>query len=115
MYRPSRPFTSVFMVLQPTNTAVNNRIKKTYPNTSDDVINASYVTYGGTEEVVNGVLSVIDTGIVETWYRPDIKADTRLKNTANGKVYEVLGEPENIEMRNQFLKFKVRSVRGSSE
>ena len=31
-----------------------------------------------------------------------------------GKVYEILGEVENIDMRNQFAKFKVRAVKGGA-
>ena len=114
MYRPKLPFTTAFMILNPTVETVNNRVKKTYPVESDDLINASYVTFGGTEQVVNGVISITDTGNIETWYRPDISADTRLKRMADGRLFEVMGEPENIEMRNQFLKFKVKSMRGSN-
>ena len=55
---------------------------------------------------------MINTATVETWYRPDIKADCRLRLT-DGAVYEILGAPENIEMRNQFCKFKVRAIEGN--
>jgi hypothetical protein len=33
---------------------------------------------------------------------------------SDGAVFDILGEPENIEMRNQFLKFKVRRVKGGA-
>ena len=68
----------------------------------------------GTEAIINDVWSVQDTGEIETWYSPDITADVRLKRMADGKMYEVVGDPENIEMRTQFMKFKVKSMRGSS-
>jgi len=64
-------------------------------------------TYGGTEKIINGVLVIEDTATIETWYRPDIKANCQIaldKDT----VYDILGEPENINKRNQILKFKVK-------
>lgn len=63
---------------------------------------------------VNGLYSVEDTAIIETWYRPDIKADCRIVLLESGDVYEVLGKPEDIELRHQFLKFKVHAVEGDA-
>lgn len=77
-----------------------------------DLFFCSFKSFGGTESVVNDVLTIIDTANVETWFRPDIKASSRIK--INGNMYEVMGEPENISMRNQFLKFKVRGVKGGT-
>ena len=114
MYRPTRAFTTLFMILNPTGTEkVNGRVVKKYPS-EGDVIYASFTTFGGTETMVNDLVSIRDTGNVETWYRPDIKADTKLKRLPDGKIYEILGDPENIEMRNQYLKFKVEYSRGSN-
>lgn len=113
MYRPANPFTTPFEVLNPTTKKVNGRVVKEYPDVGFR-INASFKTYGGTESIVNNLISVSDTGVIETWYRDDIKSDSKLKNLLNNKVYDVLGDPENIEMRNQFLKFKVEYKRGSN-
>ena len=99
-----------------TSNAVN---KKTYENING-VIMANFKTFGGTEKEVNGLLAVEDTAQIVCWYRPDIKSNCRVvlldgnENTKEAKCYEILGEPENIEMRNQFLKFKVRRVRGGA-
>ena len=81
-----------------------------YAKTAD--IFCKFKTYGGTESTANGVLTVIDTANVETWFRADITASSRIK--LGSKVYEVMGEPENIEQRNQIIKLKVRSVRGGT-
>lgn len=114
MYRPQRAFITPFMILNPISTEkVNGRVVKKYPE-EGYVIFTSYVTFGGTETLNNNIRSFTDTGNIETWYRPDIKSDTRLKRLSDGKVYEILGEPENIEMRNQILKFKIESLRGSN-
>ncbi len=93
--------------------------KKTYEN-KDGVIMANFKTFGGTEKEVNGLLVIEDTAQIVCWYNPDIKSNCRVvildgnEDTANARCYEILGEPENIEMRNQFLKFKVRRVRGGA-
>lgn len=111
-YRPSEPFSTPVELLNVIETkTVKGVDKKIYPD-SGELIYCSFKTYGGTETTVNGVLTVIDTANVETWYRPDITAASRIK--LGSKLYEVINTPENIEQRNQFLKFKVRSVRGGT-
>jgi head-tail adaptor len=78
------------------------------------VIRANFKSYGGTERIVNDVLTVEDTAQIVCWFHPDIKGDCRLVRLTDNAVFEILGEPENIEMRNQFLKFKVRRVKGGA-
>lgn len=79
-----------------------------------DVIMCNFKTFGGTESVSNDILSVIDTAQITCWYRPDIKGDCRLKRLSDGAVFEILGEPENLEQRNQILYFKIRRVKGGA-
>lgn len=110
MYKPNEPFTVYAEVLNPTYTKVKGVQTKKYNSVGS--INCSFKTYGGTEQVINDVLTVVDTANVETWYREDITSASRIK--IGSKEYEVIGEPENISMRNQFLKFKVRAVRGGA-
>ena len=52
--------------------------------------------------------------MIETWYRPDVTAKCRIKVMQTGDVYEIIGKPENINMRNQYLKFKVQAVEGGA-
>ncbi|MCI8486675.1 MAG: head-tail adaptor protein [Clostridia bacterium] len=73
----------------------------------------SFKTYGGTEKNVNGVYSIEDTANIETWYRQDIKANCRIA-LETGETYDILGEPEDINKRHQFLKFKVHRVKGGA-
>ena len=77
------------------------------------LIFGSFRTFGGTERNVNGLYSVENTATVETWYRPDIKSNCRIK-LENGKIYDILGEPENINMRNQYLRLKLIEVKGGA-
>lgn len=111
MFTPSMPYSTAMELLIPTYTTVKGVPTKTYP-AKGLRLNGSFKTYGGTETTENGLYSVIDTASVETWYRPDIKSDCRIKVLQTGDVYEIIGKPENIEMRNQFIKFKVRAVEG---
>lgn len=80
----------------------------------DGVVMANFKTYGGTEKTDNGILSIEETAQIVCRYRPDIKSDTRVVLLHTGAIYEILGEPENIEMRNMFLKFKIRRIKGGA-
>ncbi len=110
-YRPSEPFTTALELFNPTYETVKGVAVKKYPE-SGERIWCSFKTFGGTETTVNDQLTVVDTANVETWYRPDITSASQLRLGA--KVYEVMGEPEDIEQRHQFLKFKVRGVKGGA-
>lgn len=114
MYKPSsaNQMTTAMRLQVPTSTTAYGVAKKAY--TDGDVIMCNFKTYGGTESVSNDILSVIDTAQITCWYRPDIKSDCRLKRLSDGAVFEILGEPENLEQRNQILYFKVRRVKGGA-
>lgn len=100
--------------------------KKEYPtieealaikDKNDNSINlffGSFKSYGGTEKIVNGIYSIEDTANIETWYRPDISSNCRIARANDGAIFDVINEPENINMRNQFLKFKVKRVKGGA-
>lgn len=114
-YRPIQPFSVPLVLLVPTNNKVSGVAKKTFPAVADGILfYGSFKTYGGTERDVNGLLSVEDTANIETWYRPEIKSGCRVALAGTNTVYEILGEPENIDLRNQFLKFKVTRVKGGA-
>lgn len=79
-----------------------------------DIIKCSFKSYGGTEKEVNGRYVILDTANVVTWYRPDIQSDCLLKRMSDGALFEIRNEPENIEMKNQFLKFQVQRIKGKA-
>lgn len=121
MYRPNEAsqMTTPLRLQVPKYATYNGVSKKTY-ETVDGVIMANFKTFGGTEKEVNGVLVIEDTAQIVCWFRPDIKSNCRVvildgnEDTKNARCYEILGEPENIELRNQFLKFKGRRVKGGA-
>ena len=111
-YRPSVPFSTPLILLIPETTTIKGVLKKHYPE-KGEMIYCSFRMFGGTETESNSVQIVENTAVIETWYRPDIKADCMLKTT-DGMSYEILGTPEDIEQRHQFLKFKIRAVKGGA-
>lgn len=112
-YKPSYPFSTAIELYTPTyREAKGTRVKEW--TTKPVRLNCSFKTYGGTETVVNEIYALEDTAYVETWYRPDIKADCRIKVLSTGQYFEIMNTPENIDMRCQFMKFKVRAVQGGA-
>ena len=114
-YRPSLDNTIPLILLIPTYRTVSGVPTKTFSQVSDGIlIYGNFKSYGGTERDVDGLYSIEDTAVVETWYRPDIKSDCRICVAQTGAVYEIWHEPENINMSNQFLRFKVKRVKGGA-
>lgn len=110
-YRPREPFATHMELWNPKQEKMVKGVPvKDYRLSG--VINCSFKTYGGTETEKNGLRSVIDTATVETWYRPDITAESRVM--LGNRVYEVEGEPEDIGQRHQYMKFRVRRVKGGA-
>ena len=115
MHRPekARQMTTPFMLQKPSKAYINGVQQKTFADFGKPAL-CNFSTYGGTETTTNGVLSVEDTATVTTWFDPDIKSDCRIKRLTDNAVFKIIGEPENIEMRNMFLVFKVRRVKGGA-
>lgn len=100
------------LILQtPTQSKYNGVRTNTFTD-ADGVIFANFKTYGGTERQVDGILEVEETAQIVCWYRPDITSACRIKRAADGAVFEILGDPEDIEQRHMILKFKVRRIKG---
>lgn len=110
-YKPNTPFNVAVKLLIPTTQIIKGVRKKVYPD-DGDVIYCSVRTFGGTERVVNDVLVLENTATLETYYRPDIKPDCRL--LINDVPFEIMGEPENINMRNQYMIIKAKAVKGGA-
>jgi len=114
------------LVLVPTYKKYQGVTNVTYPSIEDAIkeedafgkpkyiFYGSFKTYGGTETYSDDLWVIKDTATVETWYRPDIKSDCRIVVLSNNAVYDVINQPENIGMRNQFLKFKVMRLKGGA-
>ena len=83
-----------------------------YPPDGDTIM-VNWKSYGGTETTVNGVFSILDTAQITARYRPDITAKCRLLR-ADGAVYEIKNEPEDVDLGKRYLIFKVERVKGGA-
>lgn len=114
-YRPSLPFSTPLLLLVPTyETKQGVKVKSYTDSTGGILIYGTFKTYGGTETTSNGVLMVEDTATIETWYRPDINSNCRIALAGSEAVYEIIGQPEDINQRHQWLQFKVRRIKGGA-
>lgn len=115
MHRPSKAaqMTTPCMLQTPETSNIMGVLSKTFTD-SGKAFTANFSTYGSTEIVSNDVLTVEENTTVTTWYSPDLVAGCRIKRLTDGAVFEIVGEPENIEMRNMFSVCKVRRVRGGA-
>lgn len=116
-YKPPLPFNIPIKLLQPIKVGNPYGVNtNTYPNpndVSDDFIFfGSFRTFGGTESKSNDVLTIINTAVIDTWYRPDIKSNCQICLLETGEIYDIISTPENIGMMNTYLQFKVQSHGG---
>lgn len=112
-FKPNTPYTTAIKLIIPTETVVRGVTQKTYPELDDlPVYFCSFKTYGGSENWNNDVYTVLDTAKVETWYNPAFTTDCMIYVCATGEYYEIITPPENIEMRNQYMQFKVEKIGG---
>lgn len=114
-FKPNTPFDVAMKLLTPTSKMEKGVKSVTYSDPKDSpMIYGSFRTYGGTENFSNDVYTIFDTAVVETWYRPDIKADCKIYVCETEETYRIISPPENIEMRHQFMQFKVERVGGKT-
>lgn len=115
MYRPQKAaqMTTPCMLQTPESINITGVVTKTFTD-SGKAFTANFSTYGSTERTSNDVLTVEENTTVTTWYSPDLAAGCRIKRLTDGAVFEIVGEPENVELRNMFSVCKVRRVRGGA-
>lgn len=67
----------------------------------------------GTSEInANGLIVVSNKTTFTTWYSPDIKANDIL--TINGVDYQIIGDPENVEMRGRYTVLNLEKISGGA-
>ena len=113
MYKPKTSFNVPAKIIYSTYKKVNGISKKEFIE-SEDVIFVSAKSYGGTEQVINDQFVIVDTMEIETWYRPDITSECNIILLDDNSEWEIINNPENIERRNMFLKFKVKRIVGGA-
>ena len=110
-FRASFPFNVPMRLMVPTETSVKGVTKQVFPNVEDcPLFFGAFRTCCGTESTVNNVYTVEATGVIDTWYNPEIKSNCRIYLCDTGEQYEITATPENIQRRNQYLQIRVRKV-----
>lgn len=94
-------------LLSPATKKYNGVTTQIYPESGERIF-VNFKSKGGTETVINGIYTVVNTGEVKTWWRPDICADSRIK--IGSSIYAVKGDPENVELQNKYVIMKVEKV-----
>ena len=118
-FQPAAVFSQPLVLLIPTFERIHGTPVKKYPAIADAVDDGrlffgSFKTYGGTDRTVNGIFSVEDTAIIETWYRPDITSECAIGIPETGEIFEITGVPEDIERRHQYLRIRVTAYKGDA-
>lgn len=115
-YKANAPFDVAMKLLTPTNTIVKGVTKKVFPDPEsvDEIFFGSFRTFGGTENFSNEVYTIYNTATIDTWYNPLIKAECKIYICETGEEYQIISEPENIDMRHQFMQFKVEKIGGKA-
>lgn len=114
-YKPAKEFSTPMLLYLVTGTENVLGVEKKIYSTEGILFYGSFATYGGTESVNNGLVTVADTAKVETWYRPEFAASARVAlANAPSKLYEIVGEPENVEQRNLYTVIKLSRVKGGA-
>lgn len=113
-FKPST-FTATLVLLVPTHSESMGVPTKAFPSPENGFkFYGSFKTYGGTERDINGLYTIEDTAQVECWFNPQITSECRVYLPETQATYEIINEPEDIDLRHQFIKFKVRRLKGGA-
>ena len=114
-FKPTQPFNVAMKILTPTSDVVKGVTKKTYSDPDEsELFFGSFKTFGGTENFSNEIYTIFNTATINTWYNPHITTDCIIYICETGEEYDVISEPENINMRHQYMQFKVQKVGGKA-
>lgn len=113
MFKPNtaKQMTTPVLLYKKSGTDIAGAKKITYEIAEEPLLFCNIKTFGGTESTNAGMLTILTTASVTTWFRPDVQYHDKIK-MQNGTCWRIISEPENIEMRNQIMIFKVEKVVG---
>lgn len=107
MFKPNLPYDITARWLIPSVEKVNGVNKYSYFD--GDLFGCHMKSYGGREETVNNVYHIVEQWNVETYYNGSIGPNHRIR-LQDGSEWKILAKPENVEMRNRFMLFKIERV-----
>jgi len=110
-YQPQTPFNVPFIILSLTKEFINGVNKQTYVE-GTEIYFCSAKAYVGVNKQINNITAEEDTLTVDTWFNPVLKKNDRIKLLDDDTIWELTTAPENINRRNQYMRFKVVRYRG---
>ena len=81
---------------------------------NDETIFIAFSDFQGTEQNIDGAFFIQETATICAPYIPGLSSGDRIKLLDNEKEYEIINAPENWNMQNVFLVFKVQRVEGGA-
>lgn len=113
MYTPKDPFIVPFNLLVPTKGKTLGQVTKVFVASESSPMFCSFKTFGGTEVIIDNILSVQNTGVIESWWTPDFSNDCQIQFLDDMSTWEILNV-ENIDRRNMYARLKVRYIGGGA-
>lgn len=112
MFKPAniREFVTLAIHKKPVQVLVNGRTTKEYQEVGS--ARGKFKQKGSSEIDANGLFVVNTNTTYTTWYKASYEAKDVL--TINGIDYEVVGEPENVEMRNRYSILSLAKISGGA-
>jgi hypothetical protein len=112
MYKPAniREFVTPAVHKKATSKTVENRTVKTY--TEVGTVRGKFKQKGTAETTANGLTIINEKTTFITWFKADFAAADIL--TINGVDFEIIGTPENVEMRNRYAVLTLERISGGA-
>lgn len=112
MYKPAniREFVTQAVHKKPTTQIINGHDQKTY--TAVETIKGKFKQKTTSELNANGLVIVEDKVTYTTWWSNNLEAHDVL--TINNIDYEIVGQPENVEMRSRYAVLSLRLIKGGA-
>ena len=112
MYKPAniREFVTIATHKKPTSATVNGRTQKTF--TEAGTVRGKFKQKGTAETNANGLTVVSQKTTFTTWFKADFAAADIL--TINGVDFEIIGAPENVEMRGRYAVLTLERISGGA-
>ena len=112
MYKPAniREFITPAVHKKATSQIVNGRTVKAH--TEVGTIRGKFKQKGTAETTENGLTIINEKTTFTTWFKADIMAADIL--TIGGLDFEIVGKPENVEMRSRYMVLTLERVGGGA-
>ena len=112
MYKPAniREFITPAVHKKATSVTVDNRTVKTF--TEVGTVRGKFKQKGTAETNANGLTVINEKTTFITWYKADFSAADIL--TIGGVDFEIVGHPENVEMRNRYAVLTLERISGGA-